>query len=263
LQPLWHVASPRGDSNVVDRDRSRDEFRKTWWRFGAVAQDAVRTVTESPTRTIDSVYNIDRVLRCPGSVNWKYHLAPIPVRTHMYSGGGRIYMRDLVARLDRNGVAPLKSVSPLIVGIPTSLGDADEWINEQYGATLDLHELKGTALLRYGDVGALVAAMAEGEAHTTMRDKVQHAVYAAQEGHAGLVLALNNLRDAYVEVMERRERGELDGEVRDGDREWANAVIGAVAKARARKHVKRAYRPTYQPRYRPTYRPTYRKPWWE
>ena len=42
LQPLWRVGSPRGDSNVIDRDWTRDELRRAWWRFGTVAQNAAQ-----------------------------------------------------------------------------------------------------------------------------------------------------------------------------------------------------------------------------
>jgi hypothetical protein len=74
LQPLWRVGSPRGDSNVIDRDRGRDTCREICRRWGAVAQSAARQAVWSPdgahnTRTIDGVFNIDRILRCPGSVN--------------------------------------------------------------------------------------------------------------------------------------------------------------------------------------------------
>lgn len=68
--------------------------------------------------------------------------------------------------------------------------------------------------------------------------KVLHAVYAAQEGRAGLVVALHNICVAYLEVMERRASGELTGDVRDAATatiEWQSAVRGAVAKARGRK----------------------------
>ena len=47
-----------------------------------------------------------------------------------------------------------------------------------------------------------------------MTAKVQHAVYSAQEGRAGLVVALNNIAQAYADVMEARARGELVGDFR-------------------------------------------------
>lgn len=238
LQPLWRVGSPTGDSNVIDRDRSRDEFRETWWRFGAVAQSAARSIA-GDDRTIDGVFNIDRILRCPGSINWKNPDDPVPVRTRLLPAG-RVLLRDLVARLDRDGVIPLKRARALAVGVPTDFGEAKEWIDTQPGATTELADLqqmpRTEVLWKYLDPGPLIQTMAGGEAHATMRDQVQHAVYAAQEGRAGLVVALHNIGEAYLAVMEARASGELDGEVRDGASEWQSAVRGAVAKARGR-HV--------------------------
>lgn len=242
LQPLWRVASPRGDSNVINRDHSRDELRNTWWRFGTVTQNAARNSVCSPDgahtlRTIDGVFNIDRVLRCPGSVNWKDPNEPVPVRTHLYAGG-RVLLGEMVARLDRDNVTPLKRTRALVAGVPTDFGEAKQWVDAQPGATAELIELqqmpRSGVMWKYLDTKPLVRSMADGEAHATMRDQVQHAVYAAQEGRAGLVVALHNIGAAYSEVMERRASGELAGEVRDAEREWASAVRGAVAKARGR-----------------------------
>lgn len=258
LQPIWRVGSPRGDRNIIDRDRTRDEFRETWWRFGAVAQGAARDAVWSPdgahnTRTIDGVFNLDRVLRCPGSVNWKNPDAPVPVRTRLY-GGGRVYLRELVARLDRDGVRPLAAVRPTTVAVETSWGEATEWVMRQPDADLDLAELRRLPASRvmggYLDSDELVRVIAGGDggAHATMRNKVLHAVYSAQEGRAGLVVALNNIGSAYLEVMEARARGELAGDVRPlsvAVREIEAAVAGAVAKARGRATVRVAGR---QPR---------------
>ena len=49
-----------------------------------------------------------------------------------------------------------------------------------------------------------------------MTAKVLHAVLLRAGGRAGLVVALNNMHDAYREVMEARARGELPGEATSG-----------------------------------------------
>lgn len=249
LQPLWRVGSPRGDSNVIARDWARDALRKICWRFGAVAQDAARDTMWSPDgaqnmRTIDGVFNIDRILRCPGSINWKNPDDPVPVRTELFTHANRVFIRDLVARLDRDGVQPLRRIREVEAGLPTTFDEATEWIEAQCGATADLaelHELPRSEVLPrpYFDPAALVKMLADGDggAHRTMIAKVQHAVYAAQEGRCGLVLALRNIGEAYLALMEARAAGELPGDIRDGataSREWASAVRGAVAKARVR-----------------------------
>ena len=233
---------------MIDRNWSRDELRRTWWRFGTVAQNAAQEAVWSPDgahndRTIDGVFNLDRILRCPGSINWKNPDDPVPVVTHLDNGGGRVLLRELVDRLNSDNVVPLAAVRPTIAGLPTNWGEAAEWVNAQTGANTDLAELqqlpRNRVLGAYLDPVALVDVLASGDegAHKTMITKVQHAVFAAQEGRAGLVLALNNIGNAYLEVMESRASGELPGEARDSAtavRELENAVRGAVAKARAR-----------------------------
>jgi hypothetical protein len=288
-QPLWRIGSPRGDSTVIDRDRSRAEWKDIYQRWGTVVQQAAIQALFSPWYSrsyvlehpdgppeakrkirIDNVFDLSRVLRCPGSVNWKDPDNPVPVRTEVYDHDGRIKPRDLLKGMDDDGVTPLAVVKSSGPSVPTSFGEADVWIHEQRGATLELRELQRmpahATLLKYADTGALVELLAGGQygAHVTMIAKVQHAVYAAQEGRAGLVLALNNIQDAYLDLMERRASGELPGEARTVEvaaADWYRAVTGAVAKARGRDkpvvlHRRRkAYRPAYQPRYR--------KPWWE
>nr|ABP44458.1 hypothetical protein Mflv_1980 [Mycolicibacterium gilvum PYR-GCK] len=252
LQPLWRVGSPPGDSNVIDRDWPRQEFRETWWRFGAVVQRAVQDATWAPdgsqnTRMVDGVFNIDRVLRCPGSINWKNPEEPVPVRTRLVAGADRLMMHSLVSRLDRDGIKPLRSTREIRTGRTTDFDAATEWIESQNEATLDLSELRAlrnvrslnTVLWEYLDQAKLVGVIADGNegAHAEMRDRVLHAVYSAQEGRAGLVVALHNIGEAYLKVMELRARGDLPGEARDtatATREWASAVRGAVARARGR-----------------------------
>jgi hypothetical protein len=161
----------------------------------------------------------------------------VHVRTRVYAGG-RVLLGEMVARLARDNVTPLKRTRALVDGVPTDFGEAKQWVDAQPGATAELSELqqmpRSQVLWKYLDAEPLVRLMADGEAHATMRDQVQHAVYAAQEGRVGLVVALHNIGAAYSEVMERRASGELVGEVRDAEREWASAVRGAVAKARGR-----------------------------
>lgn len=304
LQPIWRVGSPRGDSNVIGRDRDRDEWKDIYQRWGSVVQHAARQAIQSPwvdhervradldatpipetaralrAISIDNVFNLDRILRCPGSVNWKDPAEPVPVRTRLYEHDGKVMPRDLASGLDRDGIVPLAKVGVKRAAMPTSFGEADSWIHEQPGATLELTELlllpAGEALGAYFDVNELVRAIGNGDgAHSTMRDKVLHAVFAAQEGRAGLAVALNNIGEAYLRVMDARASGRLDGEARDvvsASHEWAGAVRGAVAKARTRtvpdvdgwavKLDSATSRGRYVPTYKPSYRPTYRKPWW-
>lgn len=246
LQPIWRVGSPRGDSNVIDRDRSRDEWKLTYARWGALVQQAARDAMWSPdgsqnTRSIDNVFNLDRILRCPGSVNWKNPDRPVPVETRLLRCAGGVRASGLVEILDRGSIGPIAPVRAAEARVATNLGEAAAWIAEQPGAELDLAELRertGRVLQEYLDPRALVDVLDDPQgAHRAMNAKVLHAVLSAQEGRAGLVVALNNLGAAYLALMEARASGERVGEARSeatAADDVRRAVVGAVARARAR-----------------------------
>lgn len=284
LQPMWRVGSPTGDSNVIDRNRSRDDWKLQYARWGSLVQKAARDAMWSPdgaqnSRSIDNVYNLDRVLRCPGSVNWKNPDAPVPVNAWLVESPGRVRAAGLVALLDGDRVGPLAPVRSVGARVATDLGEADAWIIEQPGADLDPAELRerprGQVLWQYLDAARLVDVLDDPNgAHQAMTAKVLHAVLSAQEGRAGLVVALNNLSDAYVALMEARARGDRAGDVRSvatAEDDVRRAVVGAVARARARgkpvvpnvetwgpgrttakpQRVGRRHRPAYRPQYQP------------
>lgn len=247
LQPLWRIGSPLGDSNVVDRDRSREDWKLLYARWGSLVQDAARDVLWSPDgaqmmRNVDNIYDLSRVLRCPGSVNWKNPEHPVAVRTELLVEPGRVRAAELMAILDRANVAPLAPVRAVGVRVATNVADADTWILEQDGADLAAAELReqprSRVLWQYLDTARLVDVLDDPNgAHYTMNAKVLHAVLSAQEGKTGLVLALNNIAEAYVALMEARERGERGGDVRPvavAEDDVRRAVVGAVARARAR-----------------------------
>ncbi|MGU3653624.1 hypothetical protein [Mycolicibacterium sp. A43C] len=246
LQPLWRISSPRGDSNFIDRDRSRDDWKAMYARWGSLVQDAARDTLWSPdgaqnSRTVDNIYELSRVLRCPGSVNWKNPDAPVPVETRVCVGG-RVRADGLVAVLDRAGVRSLAPVRAVGARVATNFAEADTWITEQDGADLDVAELqelpRHRALWQYLDAAELVDVLDDPNgAHHTMNAKVLHAVFSAQEGRAGLIVALNNLGAAYVALMVAREDGSRAGDARSvatAEDDFRRAVVGAVARARAR-----------------------------
>jgi hypothetical protein len=284
LQPMWRVGSPSGDSNVIDRDRSREDWKLLYARWGSLVQKAARDALWSPdgaqnSRSIDNVYNLDRVLRCPGSVNWKNPDDPVPVKAWLVESPGRVYATRLVNVLDASSVGPLAPVRVVGTRVATDLGEADAWIIEQPGADLDSADLRqrprGHVLWQYLDAARLVDVLDDPNgAHQAMNAKVLHAVLSAQEGRAGLVVALNNLSDAYVALMEARARGDRAGDVRSvatAEDDVRRAVVGAVARARARgkpvvpnvetwgpgratampQRVGRRHRPAYRPQYQP------------
>lgn len=247
LQPLWRVGSARGDSNVVDRDRAREEWKTVYQRWGAMVQAAARQAVDPPAdggqpRSIDNVFELSRVLRCPGSVNWKDPDNPVPVRTELFDCAGKVRVRDLLRGMDADKVGLLAPVRDVGARVATSWAEADTWIAEQAGAGLDLAELlkrpRSGVLWEYLDPHSVVRMLDHPDgAHKAMTGKVLHAVLSAQEGRAGLVVALNNLQDAYLSLMEARARGELTGEARltaTAADDVYRAVVGAVARARGR-----------------------------
>ena len=116
------------------------------------------------------------------------------------------------------------------------------WIASQPGAEMEPEELAQLPerewLSRYATVDAVRALLlVGGSVFESARDLAKHIVFCAAEGRKGLVLALNNLWDAYLGVMADREAGLLDGEVRPvaaAEVELARAMRGAVAQAVAR-----------------------------
>jgi hypothetical protein len=273
LQPIWRIGSPRADSNVIGRCRNLDDWKRIYQCWGGLVQRAAREVLWSPdgsqnSRGIDNVFELARVLRCPGSVNWKHPDKPVPVVTRLDPSAGRVRPADLNDLLVRADAVPLARTRPRVESLPTSFGEADEWIHAQGGAELEVAELRGRSrsrvLVEYLEPAELVQAFADApSAHDAMRNKALHAVLSAQEGRAGLAFALNNVRDAYLEVMERRRLRELDGEARPEATaidDVCRAVVGAVARARGRESSARftsltVRRTRYRRRYQPEYLP--------
>lgn len=161
LQPLWRLGSVRGDSNVVDRDRSREEFKTIYQRWGSMVQAAAREAIGrcedgAQPRSIDNVFELSRVLRCPGSVNWKEPDNPVLVRTELFDCAGKVHVRVLLRGMDADKVGLLAPVRDVGARVATSLAEADTWITEQPGAGLDIVELlpmpRSAVLWEYLDV---------------------------------------------------------------------------------------------------------------
>lgn len=119
-------------------------------------------------------------------------------------------------------------------------GDAAKWVDAQPGANLEPDELAELPEREWLSEYATPDAVRElllaggGSVYEAARDKAKHIVFAGQEGRKGLVLALNNLGDAYLGIMADRQAGLLAGEVRGraaAEAELRRAVAGAVALA--------------------------------
>ncbi|MFF1555303.1 hypothetical protein ACFVX3_30215 [Rhodococcus erythropolis] len=248
LQPIWRVANTKSLPNLITDDGSR--WCETNARWSVWVNLAVRRVN-SRARP-DSVFNPDRPLRCPGTVNWKNADEPVSVVTHLHphfaAGSGvrkghspvpvlRPWPLDAVLPPSAPGGATQRQPGR----VPTSYPQAVEWVNAQPGAGAKRDEM-ATAMQRLCAYKQLVEMFAHGldddhSAHSLMNRRVLAVVYASVEGSAGIALALRLVLDAYLEVMGRRRLGELPGEGRDdrtAESDFNRAVRGAVEKARGR-----------------------------
>ncbi len=120
--------------------------------------------------------------------------------------------------------------------------EVNAWIAGQPGAEMEPEELAALPerewLSEYATaemVRELLFVKADGGSiYDAARNTAKHMIFAAQEGRKGLVLAVNNLWDAYTGLMADRQAGLLDGEVRPtavAEAELAPGIRGAVALA--------------------------------
>ena len=242
LQPYWRIGNEPGDEWYRGLlVWGRQDCRETYARWGGLVQQVVQEVRSGAR--IDNVYDLSRVLRCPGSINHKAE--PVWV---LVTDGDR-YRRslipltpaDLISVLDFNAALPLGGdVGPLTAKVPTGLSEAIDWVNAQPGASDDIHEMS-KHLRKVCNYDGLLSAFTGGtpdelSAHNLMRNRVHHVVRCSTEGHSGLALALNLIRHAYLAAMEARRTGEVAGEGRSesvATGEFNRAVLGAVASARS------------------------------
>lgn len=95
LHPYWRL------SDQVEEDFGVDAARSLMSRWG----NLVRTVAaKHHVAKIDNVFNLDRILRVPGTLNNKDAENPIEVNAHRY-GGEPISIAEVVSALDRFGIA--------------------------------------------------------------------------------------------------------------------------------------------------------------
>lgn len=249
LQPYWRLASPprrttRIADDVVEGDPrwSRQEWREVYARWGGLVQQSVHQVRRSAR--IDNVYDLSRVLRCPGSVNHKSD--PVEVVTRLYSSAKPVGRSRLLKVLDSRGARPLAPIAPLAAKVPTSVAEAVDWINAQPGAQATVEEMRELgphrSMLSCLDRAALVQSFIAGvddeaSAHNLMRNRVQFVVLSSTENRAGLAVALEIIKSAYLEAMRLRREGRAPGEARSepvARSDFYRAVVGAVARARGR-----------------------------
>ncbi|MBF6161060.1 hypothetical protein [Nocardia cyriacigeorgica] len=85
---------------TLDTDAKRTAVRAMMRRFGRLAAD----VAASFGGTVDSVFDLARVLRVPGTINYKYPEHPVPV-TLTPRDGGVLTFNEVIEALDAYGVS--------------------------------------------------------------------------------------------------------------------------------------------------------------
>ena len=99
LQPFWAL-DPDDDATHLDTDTKRAHAQATLRRFGRL----VTAVAERHHGAVDSVYDLARVLRAPGTTNHK--TAPVPVVT-VLPGGSPLSVDQVLDVLDAYGIPHL------------------------------------------------------------------------------------------------------------------------------------------------------------
>lgn len=237
LQPFWRIANTASAPNVIRDEDDRLAWKILLARFGGLVQQIVDEV--HPGAKIDNVYELARVLRCPGSVNNKYDDRPAVTAT-VNTEARAVSRTKLLAALDRRDARSLGGqVSRPTPKVATDLEDAEEWIHAVPGWDAKYDDM-GAALRWHCNYRDMMDKFANGtdddtSAHNLMRNRVFHAIRTAAEGEAGLGLALGLIREAYQETMKLRREGELSGEGRSqvaAEDDFNRAVKGAISSAR-------------------------------
>lgn len=197
LQPIWRVqeAPLITDGAVVWKTISA--------RWAALVRQIAAEI--NPDGHVDSVFNIDRVLRCPGSTNWKVVDEPVPARCSVNAEAGWLDVTELGATLPEAPVA-----SPVHAkGSPA----------------------EGRAVLEGFRSGAMSATVAEkvreveaaiedgGDRHSTMNSATLGLVRLGAKGEPGVRTALITVEALFEAV------GDSVGHDRD---EFQRSLTGAL-----------------------------------
>ena len=197
LQPYWRIGNWGDESWLADDNRQ--VWRDTYAQWGGLVQQVAQEVR--PRARIDNVYDLSRVLRCPGSVNHKAEPIAVSVTTGDRYPRSRVPITPgkLWSVIDQRGAPPLGGeVGPLTIKVPTGMSEAVDWVNAQPGASDNIHEMS-KHLRQVCNYDGLLSAFTGGtpdelSAHNLMRNRVHHVIRCSTEGHSGLALALNLIR---------------------------------------------------------------------
>ena len=244
VQPIWQTANSKRSPNYISSTVEREQWKELLQRWGGLVQQMSSEVR--PGSCVDGVYDLSRILRMPGSVNNKDPKAPVPVVTRIDPESRSVQRSILLRALDTYDAQPIKPSSNLPEAVPTTRGEAWKWVDKQKGSSATVPEMlalgRYRSMLDQRNYDELVAMFRNGtdeesSAYNLMRNRVLYVVLLSTENRAGLALALDFIKRAYLEVMELRRAGLASGDARS-DAEalsaFERALQGAVGRARSR-----------------------------
>lgn len=198
LQPVWRI----GDAEpITDGAVAWNTISARW--SALVRQVAIQV---NPDASVDSVFNIDRVLRCPGSTNWKDPEKPVRVRCVVNSMPEAL----AVERLDK--VLPAASDAAVHAVHPKGSSRSGRRVLDSFRSG----PMSPSVVAKVNDV--VVAVEAGEDRHAAMNAATMSLVRLGAKGERGVAAALNFVEAAFSEVSDTRDPAEfqrsLDGALR-------------------------------------------------
>lgn len=184
LQPIWRVADaqPITDGAVAWKTISN--------RWSALVREKVRQINAQAA--VDSVFNIDRVLRCPGSINWKYPDEPVPAKCELNLDAGFLTVDGLDAVLPE-----ARTVATAALG-KSSVEDGQGLL-----ASFREGPMSDRVAEKVAEVRAAVEAGADR--HSTTNSAVMGLVRLGAKGERGVREGLIAVEGIYAGVAEARD----------------------------------------------------------
>ena len=213
-QPYWSVECQSGRALMADGNA---EAKRLLDRFKALVQK----IAASHGAAVDSVFDLARVMRTPGGVNWKDHENPVPVRC--FAGGGKPVTVDQIhTALDVAGIPEEpqpRRVKKQKRGEKKPKGDKPPL----YAVTAAMTPGKPSAKVRGRLAAALADVAIETDRHKKTRDHTLAMLRYGYNGEPGVGEALEALDRAFVfTVGPDRPGGEPEAM-----REFEDFVTGA------------------------------------
>lgn len=119
LQPLWLIDDNESRNLDPQKRAQAAVVLKRWGRL-------VATIAAARDITVDSVFDLPRILRVPGTINHKHPAEPMPAYAIAYPGAP-LALDEIGERLDEYGVAEMESDATLDEPVDMS---AFEWAEQ-------------------------------------------------------------------------------------------------------------------------------------